>query len=253
MNTIKITIKDKTAIIGLNRGRSNAINSEMVAELSEMFKNIENDDNIGGLIITGNEGFFSAGLDLIELYEYDEFKIRKFWIDFLDLVSIMTSFRKPYISAISGHSPAGGCVLAICSDYRIMVDGKYIIGLNEVPVGIIVPDSIFHLYSFWLGQAKAYRFMLEGKLMNPQEAFENQLIDEVVVEGGLVSAAERQMQRYLQFDKTTWQQSKLNLRKELLSKVNTDHSVSLDKMLKQWWSPSTRSILQTIIQNLQKK
>lgn len=253
MNTIKVTIKDKTAIIGLNRGRSNAINSEMVAELSEMVKNIENDDNIGGLIITGNEGFFSAGLDLIELYDYDEVNIRKFWIDFLDLVSILASFRKPVISAISGHSPAGGCVLAICSDYRIMADGKFIIGLNEVPVGIIVPESIFHLYSFWLGQAKAYRFMLEGKLMNPQEAFENQLIDEVVNEGSLVSAAERQMQKYLQFDKTTWQQSKLNLRKELLSKVNTDHSASLDKMLKQWWSPSTRSILQTIIQNLQKK
>lgn len=253
MNTIKVTIKDKTAIIGLNRGRSNAINSEMVAELSEMVKNIENDDNIGGLIITGNEGFFSAGLDLIELYEYDEVDIRKFWIDFLGLVSTLASFRKPFISAISGHSPAGGCVLAICSDYRIMVDGKYIIGLNEVPVGIIVPGSIFHLYSFWLGQAKAYRFMLEGKLMNPQEAFGNQLIDELVEEGGLVAAAERQMQKYLQFDKTTWQQSKLNLRKELLSKVNTDQSESLDTMLKQWWSPSTRSILQTIIKNLQKK
>lgn len=253
MNTIKVTVKDKTAIIGLNRGRSNAINSEMVAELSEMVKNIENDDNIGGLIITGNEGFFSAGLDLIELYDYDEASIRKFWIDFLDLVSTLASFRKPFISAISGHSPAGGCILAICSDYRIMVDGKYIIGLNEVPVGIIVPDSIFHLYSFWLGQAKAYRFLLEGKLMNAQEALGNQLIDEVVDEGGLASAADRQMQKYLQLDKTTWQQSKLNLRKELLSKVNTDQGASLDTMLKQWWSPSTRSILQTIINNLQKK
>ena len=253
MNTIKVTIKDKTAIIGLNRGRSNAINSEMVAELSEMIKNIENDDHIGGLIITGNEGFFSAGLDLIELYDYNEVDIKKFWVDFLVLVSALASFRKPFISAISGHSPAGGCVLAICSDYRIMVDGKYIIGLNEVPVGIIVPDSIFHLYSFWLGQAKAYRFILEGRLMSPQDAFANQLIDEVVEEGGLVSAAERQMNKFLQLEKNTWQQSKLNLRKELLAKVNTDSSASLDNMLRQWWSPGTRSILQTIIKNLQKK
>ena len=253
MNTLKVNIKDKTAVIGLDRGRSNAINGEMVSELSELIRSIENDDNIGGLIITGKEGFFSAGLDLIELYDYDEVQIRKFWEDFLDLVSLLASFRKPFLTAISGHSPAGGCVLAICSDYRIMAEGKYIIGLNEVPVGIIVPESIFHLYSFWLGSAKAYRFLLEGKLLNSSEALENQLVDEVVDGGLLVAAAERQMKKYLQLDRTTWQQSKMSLRRELLVKINADHTESLNDMLKQWWSPSTRSILNTIIQNLKKK
>lgn len=253
MNTIQVTVKERTAVIGLNRGRSNAINSEMVAELTAMVKNIENDDTISGLILTGKEGFFSAGLDLIELYDYDEISIKKFWVDFLALVSALASFRKPFISAISGHSPAGGCVLAICSDYRIMVDGKYIIGLNEVPVGIIVPDSIFHLYSFWLGEATSYRYLLEGKLMNTAEALENKLIDQLVGEGGLVAAAERQMNKYLQLDQVTWQQTKLNLRRELLLKVSSDQTDSLDVMLKQWWSPSTRSILKTIITNLQKK
>ena len=253
MNTIKVTIRDKTAVIGLDRGRSNAINAEMVSELSQMVKSIDNDDNARGLILTGKEGFFSAGLDLIELYDYNEIEVRKFWEDFLEMVSVLASFKKPFLTAISGHSPAGGCVLALCSDYRIMAEGKYIIGLNEVPVGIVVPDSIFQLYSFWLGQAKAYRFLLEGRLLNTQEALQHQLVDEVVDGGALVSAAERQMRKYLELEQTTWQQSKLNLRKDLLVKVNTDHSDSLDRMLKQWWSPSTRSILHTIIQNLQKK
>ena len=197
--------------------------------------------------------FFSAGLDLIELYDYDEIKIRKFWIDFLALVSILTSFKKPLISAISGHSPAGGCVIAICSDYRIMSEGKYLIGLNEVPVGIIVPDSIFHLYSFWLGQGQAYRFLLEGKLLIPQEALEYQLVDQVVDPDTIISSAERQMKKYLQLNRNAWQQSKLNLRKELIIKVNADQSESLNLMLKQWWSPGTRSILNTIITNLQTK
>lgn len=253
MNTIKTTIRDKTAIIALDHGRSNAINADMVKELSTMVRDIEHDDNIGGLIITGKDGFFSAGLDLIELYNYDEIKIRKFWIDFLALVSILTSFKKPLISAISGHSPAGGCVIAICSDYRIMSEGKYLIGLNEVPVGIIVPDSIFHLYSFWLGQGQAYRFLLEGKLLIPQEALEYQLVDQVVDPDTIISSAERQMKKYLQLNRNAWQQSKLNLRKELIIKVNADQSESLDLMLKQWWSPGTRSILNTIITNLQTK
>ncbi len=253
MNTIKVNIKDKIAVLQLDRGRSNAINSEMVAELHQMVLNIEKDDNIAGLIITGKEGFFSAGLDLIELYQYDEGKIRQFWKDFLNLVTAMVSFRKPMIAAISGHSPAGGCVLALCSDYRIMAEGKYIIGLNEVPVGIIVPQSIFHLYSFWLGQATAYRFMLEGKLLQTDEALASGLIDELVKPESILHAAERKIQKYIQMESKTWQQSKTNMRAELVAKVSADQSDILEIMLNQWWSPSTRSILKTIIQNLQQK
>ncbi len=145
MNTFKLSVRDKIAYLTLDRGSSNAINAEMVHELTDMLQNLEKDDQVGGLILTGKEGFFSAGLDLIELYNYNEAEIKQFWNDFLAMVSVFVGFKKPMISAISGHSPAGGCVMAICSDYRIMAEGKYIIGLNEVPVGIIVPDSIFHI------------------------------------------------------------------------------------------------------------
>lgn len=253
MNTIHVSVQDKIAYVRLNRGSSNAINSEMVLELTDMIKNLEADDQIGGVILTGKEGFFSAGLDLIELYDYNEVQIKTFWNDFLTMVSALVGFKKPLISAISGHSPAGGCVLAICSDYRIMAEGKYIIGLNEVPVGIIVPDSIFHIYAFWLGQAKAYQSLLEGKLYRADEALSIGLVDELVEGKSLLTAAQRKMRQYIGFDWTTWQQSKQNLRKELLEKVRADQSETLETMLKQWWSPSTRSILHTIIQNLQKK
>ena len=253
MNTIKVNIKEKVAILQLDRGRSNAINAEMVSELKQIIQNIGNDNNIAGLIITGKEGFFSAGLDLIELYDYDETTIRNFWIDFLNMVNLMVAFPKPMVTAISGHSPAGGCVLALCSDYRVMAEGKYIIGLNEVPVGIIVPQSIFHLYSFWLGNAKAYRYLLEGKLMNTDEALASGLVDELVKSESILHAADRQIRKFIQMESTTWQQTKVNLRAELLAKVSADQSDMLEIMLKQWWSASTRSILKTIIQNLQQK
>lgn len=253
MNTFKLSVRDKIAYLTLDRGSSNAINAEMVHELKDMLQNLEKDEQVGGLILTGKEGFFSAGLDLIELYNYNEAEIKQFWHDFLDMVSVFVGFKKPMISAISGHSPAGGCVLAICSDYRIMAEGKYIIGLNEVPVGIIVPDSIFHVYAFWLGQANAYRFLLEGKLMRSEEALQVGLVDELVDGKALITAAERKMKQYLGFDWSTWQQSKQNLRRELVEKVQADQTETLEAMLKQWWSPSTRSILHTIIQNLQKK
>src|SRR6476661_1742749 len=110
MNTIQMTIRDKVAIVGLNRGTSNAINAEMVKELHTVFDSVEKDDAIAGLILTGKENFFSAGADLVELYSYNEEQIRAFWNDFLKLTARMVSFSKPFIAAVNGHSPAGGCV-----------------------------------------------------------------------------------------------------------------------------------------------
>ena len=253
MNTIATTIKDRLAIITLNRGKSNSLNREMVTELQDMLYNIENDDNIGGVLITGKENFFSAGLDLIELYHYNEEEALSFWHLFLNFTAKITTFKKPLVAAINGHSPAGGCVIALACDARVMAEGKYIIGLNEVPVGIIVPNSIFELYSFWLGNANAYRHLLEGKLFSPEEAYAVGLVDEVVKPESILTAAERRVRKYMAFETNTWQQSKLNLRKDLIAATNADQSKDLEIMLKQWWAPATRAILKSLVDSLQKK
>jgi len=253
MNTIATAIKDRLAIITLNRGKSNSLNREMVTELLDMLQNIENDDNIGGVIICGRENFFSAGLDLIELYHYDEQEARSFWHLFLNFTAKITAFKKPLVAAINGHSPAGGCVIALACDARVMAEGRYIIGLNEVPVGIIVPDSIFKLYSFWLGNANAYRNLLEGKLFSPEEALSVGLVDDVVKPESILTAAERKARKYMAFEANTWQQSKLNLRRDLIASTSADQSADLEVMLKQWWSPATRAILKSLVDSLQKK
>jgi 3,2-trans-enoyl-CoA isomerase len=253
MNTIKASIKDRLAIITLNRGKSNALNREMIKELNDILINIEEDPAIGGVMITGRESFFSAGLDLIELYDYNEEQALSFWKLFLDFVANLTAFKKPLVAAINGHSPAGGCVLALACDARVMAEGKYIIGLNEVPVGIIVPNSIFELYSFWIGKANASRSLLEGKLFSPEEALQVGLIDELVKPESILTAAERKVRKYMAFEANTWQESKKNIRQDLIKCLSADQSASLEVMLAQWWSPATRSILRTIIDNLQKK
>jgi len=250
MNTLQLTIKDKLAVLTLHRGRANAINAEMVAELTRAINDLAEDDTVGGVILTGQENFFSAGLDLIEIYDYDEKKIRDFWTDFLDLPKALVKFNKPLVAAISGHSPAGGCVLALCCDYRVMAEGKFVIGLNEVPVGIIVPDMIFNLYAFWIGKRKAYQYLLEGKLLQVNEAMNIGLIDEICDPADLLTVAEKKIRTYMVLNPVTWSQSKMNLRRELIGQLETDQTEMLDRTLKQWWSPATRKTLEAIIQNL---
>ncbi|MFD1769340.1 enoyl-CoA hydratase/isomerase family protein [Sphingobacterium suaedae] len=250
---IRTQTTDHVMHIGLDRGRSNAMHLEMIVELNQELERIKNDPAIEALVLYGNEGFFSSGLDLITLYDYNESTIQLFWENFINLTYTLASLPKPTIASITGHSPAGGCVLAICCDYRIMAAGEYIIGLNEVPVGIVVPTSIFDLYSFWIGRAQAYRNLLEGKLYAPEEALRIGLVDEVVALDRIQTAATRKAKSWTQYDRHAWGATKLNLRRELLLKIAENKTEAIQQVLEQWWRPSTRQILKTIIENLTKK
>ena len=252
MKTLQLNIKDRLAVITLDRGKANPINLEMLTELIETVKALDADDEVGALVITGKENFFSAGVDLIELYGYDREQSKVFWTQFLQMSSILAAFKKPLVASITGHSPAGGCIIALCADYRIMAQGPYIIGLNEVPVGIVVPESVFQLYSFWLGKAKAYRYLLEGKLLNVTDALADGLIDEIAEPANVLEIAERKAQGFMKSNPLTWQQTKVNLRGELLGKLSGDNSAALDKMLERWWSAETRTALEKMIEKLAK-
>ncbi|MBC7913243.1 MAG: enoyl-CoA hydratase/isomerase family protein [Pyrinomonadaceae bacterium] len=249
MNCIKVTIKEKIALITLDRGRTNAINFEMVSELIDIFQSIEKDDNISGIILTGKDDYFSAGLDFVELFDYAEGKIKMFWEQYFLLISTLVTFKKPFISAINGHAPAAGTVLTLCSDYRVLAEGDYSIGLNELTLGIIVPDSLFQLYSNCIGRSKASRYLLEGKTMLPAEALSIGLVDTVVKKDAVVITAVRQMQKYLQYNRKVWQESKLNIRRNLIFAVQPHQPELIKNILQEWWAPYNRSILQTLIQN----
>lgn len=252
MDFIKITVEDRVSHIYLDRGRSNALHQQMLEELGKAVDDAQGNPAVEGLILHGKDGFFSAGLDLITLYSYGEQEVRRFWYTFMEVVRSLVAFDKPAVAAISGHSPAAGCVLASCCDYRVMADGDFIIGLNEVPVGLIVPEPIFQLYGFWLGPARAYRYLLEGRLLKPQEALEVGLVDEVVDRQRIRSAAERQLRKFTQYERNTWRQSKRNMRQALLAAFEANQDETIEAVLKQWWSPATRSIVKTIIDNLTK-
>ncbi|MGJ1266243.1 enoyl-CoA hydratase/isomerase family protein [Sphingobacterium spiritivorum] len=253
MQFITISTEERITHITLDRGKSNAMHMEMIDELTQAILEAEEDPAIEGIILHGKENFFTSGLDLITLYQYNEEQMKIFWSRFMTLIHTLTAFSKPSVAAISGHSPAGGCVLGICCDYRVMARGEFIIGLNEVPVGIVVPPSIFKLYSFWIGQRLAYQYLLEGKLLNPEKALEVGLIDEVVDPDRIRTAALRKIKSVTQFEKNSWRSTKQNLRRELVESITQQQEAAIDQVLKQWWAPATRAVLKTIIENLTAK
>lgn len=249
MNTIKITVRENIALLTLDRGRSNTINAEMVDELKDIFQNIEKDDNIFGVIITGKDDYFCAGLDLVELFDYTEDQLKSFWEHYFLLVFILVSFKKPLIAAINGHAPAAGTLLGLCADYRIMARGNFSIGLNDVALGLIVPDSSFQLYSACIGRHRASNYILEAYSMNPEEALNIALLNEVVPQEAVVGTAVKQMKKYLQYNRGVWQDTKQNIRKNITFAAQPHQPELIKRILHEWWAPYNRSVLQTIIQN----
>ena len=86
MNTLSIEKAGQLKLIRLNRGKANAINQEMVHELHESFWQLQNDQTCKGVLLTGRENFFSAGLDVVELYRYSEDELLNFWRSFLQKI-----------------------------------------------------------------------------------------------------------------------------------------------------------------------
>lgn len=249
--TIQIEYCNGYAIVHLDRGVANPINLKMMDELSAFFTESENDEMITGIILTGKQGIFTGGIDIVELYHLNKEEAYLFWKKFVSLATQLTAFSKPFIVAVSGHSPAGGCVLACCADYRIMTDNAfYKIGLNEIPVGIVVPERILELYSFWIGRRKAYQNLMEGKLMSPQVAFEIGLVDELCNDTDLLSRAASQMEKYLQLPIKTWRMSKLNLRKSLIASMSVDFDSSYGAAMEQFWSPENRKAMGKLVAKL---
>lgn len=254
MNTLQLIKKDGYSIVKMNRGKVNAINHEMVRELRQVFSDIEKDKTVNGVILTGQPHYFSAGLDLIELIHYNEKEIHDFFSDFGVLYLELVRFTKPFISAITGHSPAGGCVLAVASDNRFMAEGeKYVIGLNEVAVNIQISQNLTEGYAFWVGEGLANRYILEGKLLSGVEAKAAGLVDALLPLDEVLEHAENKMRKYLKADPEIWINTKKKLRKHWLDKLHPDPENSLKEAATLWWKPEIRAKMQAYVASFTNK
>lgn len=254
MSLIQSVKKQQYEILTFSRGKANPMNTDFIKELRAHISRIEADPSVRGVILTGNTpGYFTVGLDLKELYYYDETQIEEFWTHWDAMVMEMTCFPKPMIAAINGYSPAGGCVLTITCDHRMMAEGeKFIIGLNEVAVGITVPENIYELYAFWLGRRRAYQCLMQGKLMNVKEAQAVGLVDEVHPMDQLLSKAEENLQRLLMLPDNILQDSKRNMRRALIETLQNLPEVPTKRKLESWFNPNSRAIMKMVVDSLSK-
>jgi len=180
MNTLQLEHHDHIAIAKLNRGVTNAINLELIKELSGTLQKIKDDPDTNGLVLTSsNEKFFSIGLDIPWLFPLSRGDFTSFYKAFNRLCIDLFTLPKPTLAAITGHAIAGGCILALCCDYRFISEGRKLMGLNEIKLGVPVPYPADCILRNLVGFRMARDIMDTGEFYQGKELLKMGIVDEV--------------------------------------------------------------------------
>jgi Delta3-Delta2-enoyl-CoA isomerase len=170
------------AFIRLSRSITNPINLDLVRGLSKAISVVRQDASAHGLVLaSANDKFFSIGFDIPELFALAREDFVEFFNAFNRACLDLYTLPKPSAAAITGHATAGGCILALCCDYRYIAQGRKFIGLNEIKLGVPVPYVADCILRQLIGQRKAREMMETGEFYSPEAAVRFGLVDEVLL------------------------------------------------------------------------
>jgi enoyl-CoA hydratase/carnithine racemase len=233
----------------LSRPPANALSPELIAALGEAVAGAPG-EGARALVLSGSPGMFSGGLDVPVLLPLDRSAIRDTWEAFYRLMLGLAACPIPVAAAITGHSPAGGAVLALFCDYRVMTEGAFKIGLNEVAVGIPLPEAIFHALVRVVGPRQAERLSVTGAMIPPEEALRIGFIDEVAPAEDVVPRAVAWCQGLLALPPVALAKTRQNARADLVRIVEEGLSGELDALVEMWFSAETQSTLSAIVERM---
>lgn len=189
MDFIQVEKKDGIATITLARGKVNALNGPVVDELRETLKGLEADPETRAVILIGRGRFFSFGFDVPEFLSFTKDQFTDYLVNFSDLYTYLFLYPKPVAAALNGHTVAGGCMLALACDSRVMVSGKSKISLNEIAFGSSVFAGSTEMLRFCCGSANASRVLYSGAMYSADEAKALGMVQEVATEENLMARA----------------------------------------------------------------
>ena len=181
MKYIQLEPQGDIAILRINRPEAlNAINVDVISELSKIIDILAADDSIKVVVITGaGERSFCAGADISYMVNIDPIQAERYATSAQDLINRIDRLEKPVIAAVNGFALGGGCELAMACDIRIASSNAKI-GQPEVTIGIPPGWGGTQRLMRLIGPAKAKELIFTGKMIIADEAYQIGLVNKVV-------------------------------------------------------------------------
>jgi enoyl-CoA hydratase len=212
-------LDDHIATIAMDDAKVNAFSIPMLKALHAALDQAERDGAI--VILTGREGYFSAGFDLKVFAGGDVEQVIEMLVLGATLAERILGFERPVITACPGHTVAAGAFMALAADMRIGTDGPYRIGLNEVKIGLTVPWFVIELARQRLNPAHFNRAVVSATMYGPAEAVTAGFLDEVVSAGELRSASLAAAAALAELNPQAHTATKLRARGDALKAIRT--------------------------------
>ncbi len=230
----------------LARPPVNALNLDLLRELGLEIERAARDSS--SIVVSGKPGLFSAGLDVPALLELDREGLTAVFVELYRAQRTLAYCPVPVVFALTGHCPAGGTVLAIHGDYRILARGEFRIGLNEVQVGLFPGDLIHGAFARLTG-GHAAQLLTRGALVDPIEALRIGLVDELAEPAEVVARGIAVAREFANLPREAMLRTRALARGGLLSLFGSPEHASIRESefgalgAEMWLVPETRQLL----------
>ncbi len=218
-STITYEVKNRVATVTMDRpDKRNALNEAMIEDLTKVLQNISRSADSRVAILTGSGGSFCAGMDLDYLKTMSD-KVHEDNVrdahNFLNLLQIISSLKKPIIAVVNGPALGGGCGLAAACDFVLAAKDSSRLGTPEVRLGF-VPAVILLFLIKRMGEGRAKELVLRGDILDAAKAKEFGLVTEIIEDSNLKQTSVAFAEELA----ATTSPSSINLTKELFSRLN---------------------------------
>ena len=246
MRHVHVSLDEGLAEVRLDRGKVNALDEEAVEELGEAFRRLADDPGVRAAVLTGTGKFFSFGFDIPGFLGHSRDAFLAYLRKFAALYRALFGHPKPVVAALNGHAVAGGCMLALACDARILAAGKGKIGLNEIAFGSSLFAGSVEMLRFNVGDRRAQEIAYSGALYAPEEALALGLVDRLVPADALAAAAREAARAHGAKDPAAFRSVKRLLRGPALEEMARREEASLREFVEIWYSEGTWRNLQRI-------
>jgi enoyl-CoA hydratase/carnithine racemase len=235
----------------LDRPPVNALSPDLLQLLAAEVR-CSPDRGARALVLSGGEGIFSGGLDVPVLMELDRGGFAQALEDFFDAIEALAASPIPVAAAITGHSPAGGAVLALCCDQRVMAEGEFAIGLNEVRIGIPVPRIVAELAIRAAGVRVGESLCVSGRLLSPEQALELGFVDALATAGEVVTAARQWCEQIIAVPEHALAGTRSVLRRDLVEKIREHREDDARHLTDMWFQPELHNAMKDLVTRLKR-
>jgi len=219
-------------------GRGHCLNRRGLAEIRDFFASRGSDPR--PVVLSHEPGSFCTGLDLDEVQGLDRDSMGAFMEQFHHALRAVLTCPVPVVAALSGHALAGGALLALAADARVLATGRARVGVHGVQLGIAYPQVAIELLRYHFARPRLEAILFTGRLCNDRQALRWGWVDELVEVESVEEVARRWALRLASHGPQVFAENKLRSRAVCSERTEVYDREDAERWLDQWFSPSTR-------------